>query len=197
MLTAVCCYGKVNCPTYKIGDLTIDPSDGVGWGGGLSKFNVSVAFCELRLQSDETLGEVMPDDKVWPSEKYPAPVFETKSDVSIGGLIVPAGRYSLYFVPSHDAWKLILNKQVRQTAGSRDETQDLGTVVMSKAPAPADPEEEIQILFLSSPHFRKGYPNELHFKWGYVDVYAALNPWNNAEAGDTQSAPHSESPTAH
>ncbi len=206
ILTALSGYGyelvHVNCPGVQRDGVTYYFNAGTPYPIDARKFkNMSVGYCEEPNQSGETFRDAVSSGKAWPAGNYPAPVFEPESDVSINGLIVPAGRYSLYFVPSDDAWKLILNKQTQQSAGSRDESQDLGGVAMSAAPAPEHAVEDLSIIFRDGPlshadglEFRLG---ELHFIWGNIDVFVLVTPLHTAEAVETQSAPRSESPTAH
>lgn len=66
--------------------------------------------------------------KLWPptSSMY----LFTPAALTVGNSTVPAGAFSLYVIPGHNDWTLIVNKNV--TEGARyDETQDLLRIPMS------------------------------------------------------------------
>jgi Protein of unknown function (DUF2911) len=65
------------------------------------------------LANGETkvFGNLVPYDKVWLTDDAAAPMFRTMHDIMVGDLLVPAGSYSLYFLPSVRGWKLIVNKR--------------------------------------------------------------------------------------
>ena len=56
----------------------------------------------------------------------------TQGEVSIGGKEIPAGAYSMYFIPGSDKWTLVVNSQVSPGA-QYDEKRDLLRVPMQIA----------------------------------------------------------------
>ena len=58
----------------------------------------------------------------------------TEIALDIGGAKVPAGKYTLYTLPSRDKWKLIINKQTGQWGTEYHEDQDLARVAMTITP---------------------------------------------------------------
>jgi Protein of unknown function (DUF2911) len=148
----------------------------------------------------------VPYDKVWIANDAPAPVFVTKQDVTMGNLIVPAGKYSLYFLPSRGGWKLIVNKKTGQLASEYDESQNLGSVGMTPAPAPDSPVERFAIKFVGTlgkscsgrcdpkngpyiPASELGVP-QIHFMWGYTDVYAVIRARLGADGDQEARSAH-------
>jgi hypothetical protein len=103
---------------------------------GHKENNIWLDYYE-HLANGETkvFGNLVPYDKVWLTDDAMAPIFRTKYDIMVGGLLVPAGSYSLYFLPSVRGWKLIVNKQVGQAGNVYDASQDLGRVNMVQATA--------------------------------------------------------------
>jgi len=78
-------------------------------------------------------GSLVPYGKVWRMGADEATLFTTKKDVKIGGTIVPAGTYSLYFWPEESgSAKLIVNKQTGQWGTKYDESQDQARIEMKK-----------------------------------------------------------------
>lgn len=49
----------------------------------------------------------------------------------LGDLHVPAGKYSLYTIPSEEKWTLIVNKTWDQWGTNYDEAEDLGRADMA------------------------------------------------------------------
>lgn len=78
---------------------------------------------------------------VWRAGANAATAFHTDADLTVGGLRVPKGDYTLYvLVKDPDAWELIVNKQTGQWGLTYNLAQDLGRVkmVMSKPAAPIE-----------------------------------------------------------
>jgi hypothetical protein len=64
-------------------------------------------------------GALQPDDTIWRLGADYATVLHTDADLDINGLAVPKGDYTLYIELAKGQWKLIVNKQLMATAGSR------------------------------------------------------------------------------
>jgi hypothetical protein len=85
--------------------------------------------------------ELAPYGKVWRTGADEATALTTEVDLSIGGLKVPVGKYTIYTLPSEGTWKLIINKQTGQWGTKYDENQDLGRVDMTKSSLPESVEQ--------------------------------------------------------
>ena len=69
---------------------------------------------------------------VWRAGANAATALHIDADLDIGGLAVPKGDYTLFFlVKDPDAWQLIVNKQTKQWGLAYNEAQDLGRVKMT------------------------------------------------------------------
>jgi hypothetical protein len=109
--------------------------------------------------------ELAPYGKVWRTGADEATVLTSEIDLSIGGVKVPAGKYTIYTLPSEGTWKLIINKQTGQWGTKYDESQDLGRVDMRKSALPA-PVEQFTISF-----DRKNEGTaDLNLDWGNMRV---------------------------
>jgi hypothetical protein len=67
-------------------------------------------------------------------------------DLTIGGSPLPAGKYTLWTLPSPTGWKLIINKQTGQWGTAYDSTQDL-VRVDARVETLAAPVEQFVIAF--------------------------------------------------
>ncbi|MGC2695379.1 MAG: DUF2911 domain-containing protein [Candidatus Angelobacter sp.] len=85
--------------------------------------------------------ELAPYGKVWRTGANEATALTTDVDLNIGGVKVPAGKYTLYTLPSEGTWKLIINKQTGQWGTKYDESQDLARVDMKKSQLPQTVEQ--------------------------------------------------------
>jgi hypothetical protein len=82
-----------------------------------------------------------PTYPVWRAGANSATKLHTDADLTIDGLKVPKGDYTLYVdLADPGNWVLIVNKQVGQWGTKYDKTQDLGRVkmTMSKPMAPVE-----------------------------------------------------------
>jgi hypothetical protein len=82
-------------------------------------------------------GNVVPWNQVWRTGANAATQFYTPVDVVIGGATVPAGKYTLWTLPTPTGWKLIVNKQSGQWGTEYHIEQDLARVDMRVEALPA------------------------------------------------------------
>ena len=113
--------------------------------------------------------ELAPYGKVWRTGANEATTLTTEIDLNIGGIKVPAGKYTLYTLPSEGTWKLIINKQTGQWGTQYDESQDLGRVDMKKTDLPQSVEQ-----FTISFSANKEGTAELNLDWGNTRVSVPL-----------------------
>lgn len=73
-------------------------------------------------------GELVPMDKVWRLGANLATHLTTDVPLDLGGLTLPAGRYTLFALPSASSWKLIVSRQTAQWGTAYDPSQDIGRV---------------------------------------------------------------------
>ncbi len=87
------------------------------------------------------MGELVPFGKVWRTGANAATGFETDTDVMVGGTRVPAGKYTLYTLPTAGDWTLIISKQTGQWGTVYNQEQDLARVPLKKTALPAPVEQ--------------------------------------------------------
>lgn len=57
-------------------------------------------------------GELVPFGQVWRTGANEATTFETNKDLTIGGQVLPAGKYTLWTLPGANEWKVMFNKEM-------------------------------------------------------------------------------------
>lgn len=72
------------------------------------------------------LGNVIPLGYVWRTGANAATQFTTTVPITLGGVAVPAGTYTLWTIPRADGATLIVNKQTGQWGTSYNSAHDLG-----------------------------------------------------------------------
>jgi hypothetical protein len=118
--------------TVKVGDATI-----------------SLRYARPRTRGRTIFGNIVPFDTVWRTGANDATVFATDQELRIGNTTVPAGRYTLFTLPSRSATLLILNKETTRDgeplAGTDyDSKNDLARIPMTTRTVPA-PVEQLTI----------------------------------------------------
>ena len=75
-------------------------------------------------------GQVVPWGEVWRTGANAATGFTTTRDLQVGGVRVPAGKYTLWTLPTQQGWKLIVNQQTGQWGTEYDAARDLARIDM-------------------------------------------------------------------
>ena len=109
------------------------------------KASVAGAALTVRYSRPSTrgrviFGNVVPWNQVWRTGANQATLFETSSDLVIAGSPVPAGKYSLWTLPSPAGWKLIVNKNTGQWGTDYNAQFDLARLdmVVERLPQPVE-----------------------------------------------------------
>jgi len=102
---------------------------------------ITIEYGRPFLKGRKVGQELAPYGKVWRTGADEATTLNTEVDLNIGGTKVPAGKYTLYTLPSEGTWKLIINKQTGQWGTKYDESQDLARVDMKKTALPQSVEQ--------------------------------------------------------
>jgi hypothetical protein len=102
---------------------------------------ITIEYGRPYLKGRKLGEELAPYGKVWRTGADEATTLTTEVDLNIGGTKVPAGKYTLYTLPSEGTWKLIINKQTGQWGTRYDESQDLARIDMQKTELPQKVEQ--------------------------------------------------------
>lgn len=120
---------------------------------------VAVRYSRPSARGRTIFGAVVPWDRVWRTGANSATLFETSADLLVGGTPVPAGKYTLYSIPSQSGWTLIINKNTGQWGTEYDQQYDLARVAMDVAQM-AQAVEQFTIAIE-----REGEDGVLSFAW--------------------------------
>lgn len=93
---------------------------------------VTISYSRPSMRGRKIMGELVPYGQVWRTGANEATTLSTPVDLNIGGTNVPAGKYTLWTLPTASEWKLIINKQTGQWGTEYDQSQDLARVSMQK-----------------------------------------------------------------
>jgi hypothetical protein len=123
---------------------------------------LSVDYGRPLARGRKLLGDVVPFDYVWRTGANAATQFTTSAAITLAGVTVPPGTYTLWTVPrSSGAADLIINKQSGQWGTEYDGGRDLGMARMQTGTTPSPVEEfTIAIVPLDNRH------GTLSMEWG-------------------------------
>lgn len=107
---------------------------------------ITIDYSRPSLKGRKVGQELAPYGKVWRTGANEATTLTTETDLNIGGTKVPAGKYTIYSLPSEGTWKLIISKQTGQWGTEYHEEQDLARIDMKKSPL-SQPVEQFTISF--------------------------------------------------
>lgn len=126
---------------------------------------ITVDYSRPYLKGRKIGSEIVPYGKVWRTGANEATTLTTEADLDIGGTSVPAGKYTLWTLPTEDNWKLIVNKQTGQWGTDYDQSQDLARIDMQKSQT-QQPVEQFTMSFN-----KKGSDTaDLILEWGTTRV---------------------------
>jgi len=108
--------------------------------------DVWIDYSRPMKRGREIFGNVVPWNTVWRTGANAATQLNTSADLVIGGITIPAGKYTLWTLPAPSGWKLIVNKNTGQWGTAYDSTHDL-TRVDAKVETLPSPVEQFVIGF--------------------------------------------------
>src|SRR5579883_1261567 len=112
-------WGRAGHPSRGSGAITGPAGECLhvpGWRAGVGS-----------LRSGRRAWRASPEGKAWSPGETPALLF-TSTPLDAGGTRIPAGAYSLFFIPNKNEWALVVNKDVRDA--KYDEQQNLARLTM-------------------------------------------------------------------
>jgi hypothetical protein len=118
---------------------TLSPPDSVRASVGGAA--LAVRYSRPSTRGRVIFGNVVPWNQVWRTGANQATILETSADLTVAGTKVPAGKYSLWTIPSQSGWKLIVNKNTGQWGTDYDAQYDLARLDMKVEPLPQPVEQ--------------------------------------------------------
>jgi hypothetical protein len=107
------------------------------------------------------LGGIIPYGQVWRTGANAATQFTTSADITLAGIDMPAGKYTLWTIPRADGVQLVVNKQTGQWGTGYNPANDLGRARMTAGTAAAP--VEMFTISISSVDATRG---TLAMEWG-------------------------------
>jgi hypothetical protein len=129
--------------------------------GTIGSASIVVDYGRPLARGRVLLGNVIPYGQVWRTGANAATQFTTSAAITLDGLKLAPGTYTLWTAPFRDHADLIVNKQFGQWGTDYDQSQDLGTARLH-AETPAAPVEEFTISIVPA-DARRG---TLVMEWG-------------------------------
>lgn len=112
---------------------------------------ISIEYGKVSLKGRTPGKDVDPfDGREWRTGADEATTLVTNKQLKFGSLVVPAGTYTLYTVPTGGQWHLIVSKKTGQWGIPYPAGEDLGRVPMSVATA-TSPAEQLNFTVEDTP----------------------------------------------
>src|SRR5690242_1386029 len=89
---------------------------------------IAIAYGQPHARGRKIEGGLVPLDTVWRFGANSATTLHTDADLTLGGLTVPRGDYSLFALYTASGWSLIVNRGTAQWGTDYDASRDLGRV---------------------------------------------------------------------
>jgi hypothetical protein len=94
--------------------------------GMIGNASFSIDYGRPLARGRVLLGDVIPIDRVWRTGANAATQFTTSTAITLAGLRLPKGTYTLWTIPRRDGAELIVNRQVGQWGTEYHQASDLG-----------------------------------------------------------------------
>lgn len=102
--------------------------------------NLWVDYGRPSMRGRAVWGALVPHGEVWRMGANDAAHLATDRTIELGGLTLEPGTYTLFLLPTADAWTLIVNRRTGTSGLAYEPAQDVGRIPL--APEPAEPSME-------------------------------------------------------
>ena len=135
--------------------------------------DITITYCRPGVKERTIWGSLVPYNEIWRTGANEATTIEFSKDVKIEGHNVPAGKYSLFTIPSENEWTVIINKHWDQWgAFNYNEAEDL--IRFKVKPVKNDFTERLLFTFdYVSPYFAK-----VVFEWEKLKISFTIEAAN-------------------
>jgi hypothetical protein len=122
--------------------------------------NIEIAYSRPFKRGRKIFGSsIVPLDSVWRTGANAATMFTTTQDLLFGTTVVPAGKYTLWSIPTATGGKLVINSQTGQWGTDYDPSKDFARLDLTQTVL-ATPVEEFTFQVLP-----QGNGGLLKFSW--------------------------------
>ncbi|HEX4681491.1 MAG TPA: DUF2911 domain-containing protein [Gemmatimonadaceae bacterium] len=92
---------------------------------------IAISYGQPHARGRRIIGGLIPNGSVWRFGANMATTLHTDVDLTIGGLAVPRGDYTLFLRHSATAWRLIVHGATAQWGTDYNAAKDLGRVPLT------------------------------------------------------------------
>src|SRR5688572_28493147 len=124
--------------------VTLNPPRGTT---GAQPLSIKIDYGQPHARGRDVPMELARDDSIWRTGANTSTTLTTEADLTIGGLGVPKGAYSLYSIRQNGKYYLIINTNTGQWGTDYDRARDLGRVEL-RARMTAEVTESLQIALI-------------------------------------------------
>jgi hypothetical protein len=93
--------------------------------------NLTVAYSRPLKRGRVIFGNLVPWNQVWRTGANAATIFTTDKDLVFGTTVVPAGKYTLWILPTPSGAKLIFNSETGQWGTDYHSARDFASVALT------------------------------------------------------------------
>jgi hypothetical protein len=108
--------------------------------------DMTVTYSRPGVKGRVIWGELVPYDEVWRTGANEATTFEVSTEVTVAAVKIPAGKYSLFTIPSREEWTVVINKNPN-TWGANNYKAEEDVVRFKVKPEPAEHQEWMIFTF--------------------------------------------------
>jgi hypothetical protein len=121
-------------------------------------------------------GEAVPYGKLWRTGANEPTMIHTAGPITVAGLKVPAGTYSLYTVPGPSEWQVIVNRSITQWGEEHNYTDEVKAQELGRAKVPAEKSPQKVETFTIRPDPSPGAATAMLLEWQNTRVRIPLAP---------------------
>lgn len=86
--------------------------------------HIHIDYSSPGVRNRIIFGGLLAYDQVWQAGAHNATWFETNKDLEIKGMVLPAGKYGFFTIPSKDEWTLMFNSNWDQHGKDEYDSKD-------------------------------------------------------------------------
>lgn len=137
-------------PTRPAAALKTAPSPYDSTMATVGAAKVKICYSRPSLKGRTAIGGTLaPFGKVWRTGANEPTIIHTTAPITVGGVTLAAGSYSIYSIPGAASWTVMLNKGTTQWGTQYDAAQDVGRATAAPK-ALAAPVEQFTIALSAS-----------------------------------------------
>ena len=108
----------------------VSPHESVG--ATIDGSEITITYGRPYMRGRTIFGSLVPFDRVWCPGADEATTLDSQRDLQLGQLTVPSGPHTIWVLPTHDTWTLIVSKEPSGFHTNYNRYADLGRIDMLK-----------------------------------------------------------------